>query len=536
MNRKIKLLFETIRHLKATQLVYQVWFRLKNRKICISIYKAYDNENFKSLQLNCSKKLILSSCKLYTGNYFHFLNLSYRFKDGIDWNFMGHGKLWNYNLQYFDYILDKDGVSFKEQSDLVEDFSAKLLSGQIKLEPYPISLRIINWILFTSDTGFRSENFDKALVRQVDYLKNNLEFHIQANHLLENYIALCFSGLFLDNKKLIDKAFTGLYKQLNEQILIDGGHYECSAMYHSILFGRLLLLYEALLNENKSIFQKQLLARYLSKMNGWLHAITFRSGRWGHFNDATDDIAPIPAFLFNSAEQLGIPIGDITLSESGYRKLVTGNFEVFVDIGNIIPSYQPGHAHSDMLSFVLENDRKPLVTDTGISTYENNETRWFQRSTIAHNTIAINEQNQSVMWGSFRVGNRAQISVHTDHANCVQASHDGYLERFGIIHTRSFEVMKDGAIHIKDTIRRSKPKNISSVRSYIHFHHSIEPVLINKEQYYVVIAGSVIFQFYGADTIQLGEYEQAVAYNKIKKAKVITAEFDHILSVKISAN
>ena len=31
------------------------------------------------------------------------------------------------------------------------------------------------------------------------------------------------------------------------------------------------------------------------------------------------------------------------------EKLETNNYELFIDVGNVGPDYQPGHAHSDTL-------------------------------------------------------------------------------------------------------------------------------------------------------------------------------------------
>ena len=37
-------------------------------------------------------------------NYFSFLNNKYKFHNEVDWNFDGFGKLWTYNLNYFEFL------------------------------------------------------------------------------------------------------------------------------------------------------------------------------------------------------------------------------------------------------------------------------------------------------------------------------------------------------------------------------------------------------------------------------------------------
>ncbi|MFZ8458455.1 hypothetical protein ACO1MZ_14390, partial [Staphylococcus aureus] len=73
----------------------------------------------------------------------------YSFENTIDWNFQGYGKLWNYNLQYFSYLLDED-VSVDERLRLLRDFSHQLLASTVPPEPYPVSLRVVNTLLFHS--------------------------------------------------------------------------------------------------------------------------------------------------------------------------------------------------------------------------------------------------------------------------------------------------------------------------------------------------------------------------------------------------
>ena len=46
------------------------------------------------------------------------------------------------------------------------------------------------------------------------------------------------------------------------------------------------------------------------------------------------------------------------------------NYELFIDVGNIGPDYQPAHAHSDTFNFELIKGDNPIFVDTGISTYE----------------------------------------------------------------------------------------------------------------------------------------------------------------------
>ena len=70
-------------------------------------------------------------------------------------------------------------------------------------------------------------------------------------------------------------------------------------------------------------------------------------------NDAVSGISPTTGQINKYATELGVSSENVTLSESGYRKYETNNYECVVDIGRVGPDYQPGHAHADTFNFVL---------------------------------------------------------------------------------------------------------------------------------------------------------------------------------------
>ena len=64
---------------------------------------------------------------------------------------------------------------------------------------------------------------------------------------------------------------------------------------------------------------------------------------------------------------------------------------------------------------------QPVIVDTGISTYETGDQRKFERSTSAHNTVVVNNQEQSQVWGSFRVAKRAKVEILVESNDTVVA-------------------------------------------------------------------------------------------------------------------
>ena len=223
------LLFRTVRHLRLAQVVYQV----KNRLIKPA-YKAYEAPDFTIPGFKTKPIAKYTSLK---GLIFTFLNLKHEFSG---WNFTENGMLWAYNQNYFDWI-NQEGFSEEEGCRWIDKFIEELPNNRIGLDPYPIALRSINWVKFFSRfPESATKERRNSLYSQIRLLEKNLEYHLLANHLLEDAYALYICAAFFCEERLLKKATTLLIKQLNEQILPDGAHYEQSVMYHCILLERLL--------------------------------------------------------------------------------------------------------------------------------------------------------------------------------------------------------------------------------------------------------------------------------------------------------
>ena len=526
--KKLYLYWNTIRFLKLKQIFYQIYYKFKAPLLPFILYKKYFKNPLYPIVLNTTV-LINSNGKYIRNNTFHFLNLTHSFKNDVDWNFEKYGKLWNYNLQYFDYLHD-ERIEEIEKQRLIESFSAQLIKKKIPPEAYPVSLRLINWIIYYSKSGYTSDNFEKTLKYQIHFLEKNLEYQILANHLLENYFALFVCAYALKNEKLTQKSFLRIVKELKEQVLNDGCHYEGSPMYHCIILSKLLLIIDIIQQNTWININEEILREKAEKMLAWLNSFCFKKGSYAHFNDSADGIAPEPKILFERGKKLGLKIENIPLKESGYRKYVSRIYEAIVDIGNILPSYQPGHIHSDIFSFTLNYKGNPVFVDTGISTYEYSPRRYYERSTIAHNTVVVNDLNQSQVWGSFRVARRAKVNISNENEYSIKAFHDGYFKEFGVIHTRQFFI-RSASFDITDEI--VKKENINSVVvALFHLDTSVSVTELNG--FNVQLSNGLKLCFQNAETVSINDFQQACGFNKLISSKKIVVSFSNQLHTQIS--
>lgn len=508
--KNIGRIIRTVSHLKPVQVAYQLRYRLFKPKP-LKHYALKNSIHFKLLSFLEFDK-VEDLVKIEKNTYsFQFLNLCHSFTGEVDWDFEIYGKLWNYNLQYMDWLKQKS-LNVQQRKDLALSLYNKLWEGSLPLEPYPASLRIMNGIRFLS--SHEDNNLASFIKAEANFLTKRLEYHLLANHLLENAFAVYMAGSFFIEDRWVKLGEKLLRKELNEQILEDGAHFELSPMYHKIIFFRVI---ELLAYERSDSALYSFVKEKSIKMLTWLKTFTFRNGTIPHFNDSSDGISLTSMQLFQIAEKLGLKEeSNHTLKESGYRKFENENFEMVIDVHGISPGYQPGHAHADTFSFCLNHKNQPIIVDQGISTYNISERRNYERSTPAHNTLSINKTDSSEVWSGFRVGRRPTCKIKIDENHRLVANHNGY-RRLGIDIQKEVRFSSNELTFI-DTIYRKKQKSeISQI--ILHFHPSVD--LICASEFSYIINESLQLKFNSAAKVEEISYLFNCGFNNSSYSKAL---------------
>jgi uncharacterized heparinase superfamily protein len=357
---------------------------------------------------------------------FKFLNSTVDLTNGggdLNWSPSYQSKLWLYNLHYFDYLREAERPD-KNKDYLIRSWIRNNPQGRVPgWEPFATSLRIVNWchyILYKNPGSIPPDWID-SLFLQALWLERNDEKHILANHYFENLKALLYAGCLFqgaESDRWINRAIEEIIEQVDEQTLSDGGHYERSPLYHTLMLENYLDIYN-LSRAYPDIFHPYFVQKIQSAaIQGldWLASTLFPDGNFALFNDSAFGISVPPIRLFSYAEQLGLPIDRDSSTHAkiinrpasglyGYRGL---NDMFIIDCGEIGPRYQPGHTHCDFLSYELMLSRRRIIVDTGVSGYEPGMLRQYVRSTKAHNTVSVDGGEQSEVWNSFRIARRAK--------------------------------------------------------------------------------------------------------------------------------
>ena len=487
--------FNTVKYLKFKQIYYRVFYFVRARVRTFIGFKYLLVMRSKSTVLKLVESCESSSC--YKNGEFSLLNRSKIFKEDIDWNYAEFGKLWTYNLTYFEYLHSQDDVA------LIYDFIDHIEEVTDGLEPFPISLRTISWIKFITQYQIEDRKIDDSLYAQYAILQDNLEYHLLGNHLLENGFSLLFGSYYFHDRVLYNKSLKILTTELNAQILADGAHFELSPMYHQLMLFRLLDCINLLQNNQWLQGEGEWLQAFLEdkavQMLRWLGVMSYKSGEIPFFNDSANNIAPTSTELFEYADRLSLGSGHVEhvkwvdLPESGYSRIDLSGAVVLIDRAAVGPDYLPGHAHADTLSFELSLYGQRVVVNSGTSVYGAGKQRQLERGTAAHATVVIDGENSSEVWGGFRVARRAKVFNRAQHEKGgvlhLSACHDGYKRLTGKpVHCREWLFAQE-VITVKDTI---SGKGEHEVMSVLPLHPDVKVGDVEDNQLKLVVLGGEV--------------------------------------------
>lgn len=428
---RVALYYHTVKNMKPTQVLYRL--RIKMGKGCT--LGANPSKNYLSIQrIESPENLDFDSVFLarfpveeLMEDRVSILHSSKTIDWKTTWKFEDKSALWNFNLHYFEYLfpLVKAWRDTGEKRYL--DKTVEMIEGWIDGNPigiypawasYTTAIRIVTWISYYGYVSeampekFR-EKFLSSLHEQYVHLARHLEKDILGNHYFEDMKSLVIAALFFRDDVFLEKVLKNFKIECKEEILPDGMHFELSPMYHKIIFEGILRVSIALRgtglhdSEIESYIQPMLDVAY-----------SFENGleRLPLFNDGGNNVAKSLSSLQITANQYFNcrPSFKSRLESSGFyifEKDIDGHrWKLVVDAGQPGPTYIPGHAHCDAMSFELFRDGKPIVVNCGTYAYQCEE-RSFFRSTAAHNTVMIEGTEQCQCWDVFRMAKRSSTRV-----------------------------------------------------------------------------------------------------------------------------
>ena len=225
-----------------------------------------------------------------------------------------------------------------------------------------------------------------SLAQQLRFLERHLETDLRGNHLIKNIRALLWAGAFFAGPEAERWSALGrrlLRRELAEQVLPDGCHYERSPAYQCQVLEDLLACRAALPNTLPE------LDAALARMVHALCLLTHPDGRVAQFNDGGLSMALLPGHLLEAWTRLiGSPpapaIGRVRAAGRGlFRPQGRGRAAGRrLRRAGAVPTCR-GTATAILLAFEWSTGGRRIVVDQGTHQYLADPRRLASRSTPA---------------------------------------------------------------------------------------------------------------------------------------------------------
>jgi len=392
---------------------------------------------------------------------FRFLNEARALPDPIDWRLESRpeaSQLWRYHLHYHEYLLDlaAEGVRSGDPSwfdrawRIVDQWIAgnPLSDSRVLFDawqPYCISRRLPVWCFLWSLAAPPDELRERVLGSmfcQARYLAAHLEKDLGSNHLFENVRALTIIGAFLDGPEADRWLRFGakrFRRQVVEQVLPSGEHYERSPMYHALMLEAVLDVRDV----TRAVLPElsDLCAHTARKMAAFAKEILHPDGQIPLLGDSClDEAAHVGSLIARAGgaddgqrdSSTRPPGGKVVSDYWVYRD--GGDFLLF-DAGPVGVDHMPAHAHADLLSLEASIDGRRLFVDSGVFNYLDDRMRHYCRGSAAHNVLTIDDADQCDVWSRFRMGYRGWpqglMAGESNGFHWGRATHNAY-RRLGV--------------------------------------------------------------------------------------------------------
>ena len=317
---------------------------------------------------------------------------------------------------------------------------------------------------------------------------------------------LCISG----HESQLGGVERVLSTELGLQIFDDGGHVSRNPLVPMELLLDLLPLRQCFNSRGRAV--PAALDTAIARMLPFVRQMRLGDGMPGRFN-GVGVASPAAQATVLAYEDAAATVPQLA-ADSGYVRLVRGDAIVLADVGAAPPLEHAGEAHAGCLSFELSVGTRLVFVNGGAPSTADAGWRPASRATASHNTLSLAEQSSSrlvrhpvleSLIGSapIRAPDRVTVALNEmdDGGLTLEAAHDGYLARFGLLHTRTLELSADGrrlAGHdLVEGPGRTPVRLRDDVPLAVHFHLHPSVVCRHGEtpKSVLLTAGDVVLRF-----------------------------------------
>lgn len=318
--------------------------------------------------------------------------------------------------------------------------------------------RLLNWLVYAplilsgQHDNVRGQSLE-AIAQTARWLDKNVTRADDRLGEAAGWCAIIAAGLLLPDgkpRRLFGEA--GLIRALGELVAEDGGVLSRSPLAQIDAIGLLVKLTACYRAADRD--PPAALDTMLSLLVPPLLALLHGDGGLGSWQGAGAVRADRVAALIEASGVRTRPLKDIR--QWGYQRLTGGKTILQFDAA---PPPRARHARSgcaSTLAFEMSCEGSRIIVNCGGAAYAGGQVpvRIEQglRATAAHSTLALDNANSTAVMINGKLGkgveevevNRRVLELDNGKASRVEASHDGYVARFGLVHRRILILRDDG--------------------------------------------------------------------------------------------
>jgi uncharacterized heparinase superfamily protein len=270
---------------------------------------------------------------------------------------------------------------------------------------------------------------------------------------LEAAAALALSGVCMDDSpRRLEVGLKRLEQECQRQILPDGGHVSRSPETLLGAYRCLTMVTDALSAVDAE--PPHALRNARDRIAPMLRFFRHGDGALALFHGGLQSDPRMIAGLLARDEVRGQPF--VHARHSGYQRLAAGRSILQLDCGGVPEGDFSLHAHAGFLAFELSSGAGRLVVNCGAGGSDHAGWDTALRATAAHSTLTLADVSaapilppgfaRDLLGPRLTGGPKQAVSQRSEtaHGWMVEAAHDAYVPRFGLIHERKVTMSPQG--------------------------------------------------------------------------------------------
>ena len=414
----------------------------------------------------------------------------------LDFSGLGVGNPVADALQGFSWLRDLAAAASREKGARVAEALAGrwLLAHGTRVDdawrPDLWGERILFWtayapyILSSRDAGYRSALLN-TLVRGARHIDANADRAQPGIDRITAWAGVVAAGLLVQGGVRVAKGESGLARALSTAQFEDGGLISRTPYQQMLLVDRLSLLRAAYFAAKQSL--PDTIEAAAAAALAALHGVTMGDGALSSWQGGNPGEA---LRLHALVEGCGLRARPLRQARGwGYHRMSALGTVLVLDAAPPPPAKMAATGCASTLAFEMSDGSQRLVINCGgpapLPTGLPGELVEGLRTTAAHSTLVISDTNSTAIMPDGALGKGAEdvTAERSEDNDCsrLEATHDGYVRGFGLVHKRSLMLGNDGKeLRGADQLIPKGRKKIRDAAPYtIRFHLApgVEPTV-----------------------------------------------------------